>query len=154
MAGFGLLFLLLAVYFWRLQILDHTRYQKLADNNRIRIIEMPATRGIVTDRNGVILADSTPDYTLALIPEDMAAEREKEILSLAELLGRDGNQAVERFEGNATNKPYSTIRVFEHLEPQEVALFEVQQDRFPGSILVVVPRRYYPFGETAVSPNG
>jgi penicillin-binding protein 2 len=149
MAAFTIVFLLLLLCFWRLQVLDHSLYQRLSDNNRIRLIEMPATRGILTDRNGVILADSSPEYTLALIPEDMAVDRETEIISLADLLGRDGTRAVERFERNATNKPYSTIRVFEHLNKTEVALFEVQQDRFPGSLLMVVPRRYYPFGEIA-----
>jgi len=149
MAAFGFVFLMLLLYFWKLQVLDHSLYQRLADNNRIRLIDMPATRGIITDRNGVILADSSPDYTLALIPEDMAPDRESEIVSLAELLGRDGAKAVKQFEKNSTNKPYSAIKVFEHLDSREVALFEVRQDRFPGSILMVVPRRYYPFKETA-----
>jgi len=149
MAAFTLVFLLLLLFFWRLQVLDHSLYQRLSDNNRIRLVEMPATRGILTDRNGVILADSTPEYTLALIPEDMTGEREAEIMSLADLLGRDGAQAVERFKINASDKPYKAIRVFDYLDEKEVALFEVQQDRFPGSLLIVSPRRYYPFGETA-----
>jgi len=149
MAIFTLIFLLLLLYFWQLQVLDHSRYQRLANNNRIRLIDMPATRGIVTDRNGLIVADSTPDYTLALIPEDMNKDRKSEIVSLADLLGRDGAQAVKRFERDATNAPYSAVRVFDHLNPEEVALFEVQQDRFPGSLLMVVPRRYYPFGKIA-----
>ena len=149
MAAFGLIFLMLLLYFWKLQVLDHSLYQRLSDNNRIRLIDMPATRGIITDRNGIILADSSPDYTIALIPEDMSPDRESEIVSLAELLGRDGALAVKRFEKNSTNKPYSAIKVFEYLDFREVALFEVGQDRFPGSILMVVPRRYYPFKETA-----
>ena len=149
MAAFTLIFLMLLLYFWRLQVLDHSLYQRLADNNRIRLIDMPATRGILTDRNGVILADSSPDYTLALIPEDMGRDRQTEIGSLADLLGRDGAQAVERFERNATHTPYSAVKVFEHLGPEEVALFEVNQDRFPGSLLMVVPRRYYPHGKIA-----
>ncbi|MDF1525635.1 MAG: penicillin-binding protein 2 [bacterium] len=149
MAVFSLIFLLLLFYFWRLQVLDHSLYLRLSDNNRIRLIDMAATRGIVTDRNGVILADSTPNYALALIPEDMGIDREAEIVSLADLLGRDGAQAVELFEKNATHAPYSAVRVFEHLGPEEVALFEVNQDDFPGSRLMVVPRRYYPYGKIA-----
>ena len=150
MAVFAFIFFLLLLYFWRLQVLDHSLYQKLADNNRIRIIEMPATRGIVTDRNGVILADSTPDYTLAFIPEDMGEEREAEISWLADLFGRDGTEAVERFERSAASAaPYIAVRVFDHLTPKEVALFEVNQDRFPGGILMVVPRRYYPYSRVA-----
>ncbi len=149
MAAFTLIFLMLLLYFWRLQVLDHSLYQRLADNNRIRLIDMPATRGILTDRNGVILADSSPNYTLVLIPEDMGNDRDAEIVSLADLLGRNGDQAVARFERNATNAPYSAVRVFEYLDPEEVALFEVSQDRFPGSLLMVVPRRFYPHGKIA-----
>jgi len=149
MAIFFLIFLMLLFYFWRLQVLDHSLYLRLSDNNRIRLIDMAATRGIVTDRNGVILADSTPYYTLALIPEDMETDREAEIVSLGDLIGRDGAQAVERFEKNATHTPYSAVRVFEHLDPEEVALFEVNQDYFPGSRLMVVPRRFYPYGKIA-----
>ncbi|MCJ7501397.1 penicillin-binding protein 2 [bacterium] len=149
MAAFSLIFLMLLFYFWRLQVLDYSLYLRLSDNNRIRLIDMAATRGIVTDRNGVILADSTPNYTLALIPEDMGTDREAEIVSLADLLGRDGAQAVEWFEKNATHAPYSAVRVFEHLDPEEVALFEVNQDYFPGSRLMVVPRRFYPYGKIA-----
>jgi penicillin-binding protein 2 len=149
MAVLALIFLMLLLYFWKLQVLDHSLYQRLADNNRIRLIDMPATRGIVTDRNGVILADSSPDYSLALVPEDMTGDPEAEIVSLADLLGRDGAQAVGRFRRNATNAPYSAVRVFERLRLEEVALFEVNQDRFPGFLLMVVPRRYYPFGKIA-----
>jgi len=143
------IFLLLLLYFWRLQVLDHTLYQRLADNNRIRIIEMPATRGIVIDRNGVILADSSPEYTLALIPEDMEKDRTAEITSLADLLGRDSAEAAERFEKNSTSAPYSAVRTFDRLDSKEVSLFEVNQDRFPGSLLMVVPRRFYPHGQIA-----
>jgi len=149
MAVFGLIFLMLLLYFWRLQVLDHSIYQRLSDNNRIRLVDMPATRGIVTDRNGVILADSSPNYSLAFVPEDMAGDREEEILSLADLLGKDGAQAVERFKRNSTSAPYSAVRIFDQLDPRQVALFEVQQDRFPGSLLMVVPRRYYPYGKIA-----
>ncbi|MGD8353896.1 MAG: hypothetical protein PVJ01_06985, partial [Pseudomonadota bacterium] len=122
---FGVLFSLLLFYFWRLQVLDHSLYQRLADNNRIRLIEMPATRGIVTDRNGVILADSTPEYTLAIIPEDMDDDRTAEIASLADLVGRDRKAVIDRFRRNATGAPYSAVRVIDHMSPEEVALFEV-----------------------------
>ncbi len=143
------LYLALSVYFWRLQVLQHARYQRLADNNRIRLVEMPATRGIITDRNGVIIADSGPEYSLAFIPEDMFSDREKEVASVARLLDRDSLTATEKFLKNATDAPYRPVEVFEHLEEEEVALFEAVQDRFPGSIILVVPRRFYPFGETA-----
>lgn len=144
-----LVFLSLIFYFWHLQILKHSRYQKLADNNRIRLVQMPATRGIITDRNGVILADSAPNYSLAIIPEDVAGNLEATIILLARVLGRDSDAAVEEYHENDTGIPYRTVKVFEHLDSREVALFEADQDLFPGAQLIVQPRRYYPFGKTA-----
>lgn len=148
MGLFTLVFLLLTFYFWHLQVLQHSRYQKLADNNRIRLVEMPATRGIITDRNGVILADSTPEYSIALIPEDMDKDRESQVRSMAKLLGRDQDESFSTFEGTSRT-PYRLVRVFDHLTDREVALFEADQELFPGSHLVAVPRRYYPYGEVA-----
>jgi len=145
---FVLVFLFLVFYFWHLQVLRHSRYQRLADNNRIRLVQTPATRGIITDRNGIILADSTPDYSLAIIPEDVEKNAEDTVLSLAAVLERNGESALKRFRENATGVPYRAIRVFDHLDKREVALFEANQDWYPGAVLIVVPRRYYPFGST------
>ncbi|MBN2719876.1 MAG: penicillin-binding protein 2 [Proteobacteria bacterium] len=147
-AALFLVFFLLILFFWNLQVLNHDRYQRLADNNRIRIIQMPANRGIITDRNGIILADSTPDYSLAIIAEDAEDSPEETVLALANLLGREGTTAVGRFREDAARTPYRPVRVFEHLDEREVALFETLQDRFPGAVLLVVPRRYYPFDKT------
>lgn len=143
-----LVFLFLVIFFWKLQILNHSRYQRLADNNRIRIVQMPATRGIILDRNGIILADSTPDYSLAIVPEDTERSAEETVLALAALLGRDGQEALRRFREDAGKVPYRPVKVFQHLDFQEVALFETQQDHYPGAVLLVVPLRYYPFGGT------
>ncbi len=149
MALFALVFLLLIFYFWNLQVLQHSRYQKLADNNRIRLIEMPATRGIITDRNGVILADSSPEYSIALVPEDMDKDREGQVRSMARLLGRDETKALAIFGGSSTRAPYRAVRIFNHLTDRDIALFEADQEMFPGSHLVAVPRRYYPQDEVA-----
>lgn len=143
------IFLFLAFYFWHLQVFQHSRYQRLAENNRIRLVEMPATRGIITDRNGEILADSAPDYSLAVIPEDVEGDPEAVVSSLSFILGRDRENALVRYRENASGIPYRAIKVFEHLDSREVALIEAEQDRFPGAHLFVSPRRYYPFDQAA-----
>ena len=143
-----LVFLFLVLFFWHLQVLHHSRYQRLADNNRIRLVQMPATRGIIKDRNGVILADSTPDYSLAVIPEDVEKDAEDTVLALSAVLERDREAALKRLRENAVNIPYRAIRVFDHLDEREVALLEANQDSFPGAVMLVAPRRYYPYGNT------
>ncbi len=147
-------FLFLVLYFWRLQILQHSNYQRLADNNRIRLVEMLATRGIITDRNGIILADSAPNYSLAVVPEDMDDDWESELRALARYLSRDPDEAVSRLAGSVQKEPYRAIRIFENLDDTEVALIESESDRFPGANLRVIPRRYYPFGRIAAHTLG
>lgn len=147
-------FLLLVLYFWRLQILQYDNYQRLADNNRIRLVEMLATRGIITDRNGIILADSTPNYSLAVVPEDMDDDWEAELRALARHLSRDPDEAVSRLTESVQNEPYRAVRIFENLDDTEVALIESESDRFPGANLRVIPRRYYPFGQVAAHTLG
>ena len=147
-------FLLLVLYFWRLQILQYDNYQRLADNNRIRLVEMLATRGIITDRNGIILADSTPNYSLAVVPEDMDDDWEAELRALARHLSRDPDEAVSRLTESVQIEPYRAVRIFENLDDTEVALIESESDRFPGANLRVIPRRYYPFGQVAAHTLG
>jgi len=144
-----LAFLFLIINFWKLQFLQHSKYQSLADNNRIRLVDMPATRGIIKDRNGVIMADSSPNYSLAVIPKDMNRARDKELQALAKLLNREPGDTFDRVRTGMTDAPYRTVLVFDNLDDREVALFDAERDRFPGAVLLVTPRRFYPFGTTA-----
>ena len=65
-----LIFSLLASRLWYLQISQGELYTKFSQGNRIRLISEPALRGIIYDRNGVILAENRPAYQLQLIRED------------------------------------------------------------------------------------
>jgi len=145
----ALTFLFLIINFWKLQVLQHSKYQSLADNNRIRLVDMPATRGIIKDRNGVIIADSSPNYSLAVIPRDMDRARDKELEALAKLLDREPEDIFDRVRTGMSVAPYRTVLVMENLDDREVALFDAEKDRFPGAVLLVTPRRFYPFGTTA-----
>jgi penicillin-binding protein 2 len=125
-----LAFLFLIINFWKLQFLQHSKYQSLADNNRIRLVDMPATRGIIKDRNGVIMADSSPNYSLAVIPKDMNRARDEELQALAKLLNREPGDTFDRVRTGMTDAPYRTVLVFDNLDDREVALFDAERDRF------------------------
>src|SRR5438046_10445595 len=58
----------LVVAFFRAQILEHGKYQLQSETNRLRPIPLPAPRGIITDRNGKVLAENVPGYTVSLLP--------------------------------------------------------------------------------------
>ncbi|PYO36309.1 MAG: hypothetical protein DMD74_04720, partial [Gemmatimonadetes bacterium] len=61
-------FVVIGVGFFRTQILEHGRFKLQSETNRLRPIILPAPRGIITDRNGRVLADNVPGYTVSLLP--------------------------------------------------------------------------------------
>jgi len=65
----GVLGIMVAVFF-RTQILEHGKYRLQSEQNRLRPIPLPAPRGIIMDRNGRILAENVPGYTVSLLPGD------------------------------------------------------------------------------------
>src|SRR6185436_4535497 len=73
---FVVFFIVLAVRFWSLQVVQHDHYIKAAENNRVRDIPIPAPRGSILDREGRLLVDSSPTYTVVLYQEDMVNREE------------------------------------------------------------------------------
>ncbi len=138
-------FLLLLFHLFRLQVWQYDTYRKLADNNRIRLVEMEAPRGIITDRKGRVVADSIPVYVLAAVAEDMEKDRVGELRRLALLLGRDATEMADRF-AEAKKRRFQPVTVIPGLTGEEVARFELEKDLFPGLSIQVVPRRWYPYG--------
>src|SRR5256885_14674551 len=61
---------LVVAVFFRTQILEHGKYRLQSEQNRLRPIPLPAPRGIIMDRNGRILAENVPGYTVSLLPGD------------------------------------------------------------------------------------
>ena len=59
---------LLVLWFFRTQILGHGKYQLQSETNRLRPIPLPAPRGLIYDRNGRVLAENVPGYTVSLLP--------------------------------------------------------------------------------------
>src|ERR1043165_2261745 len=82
-----LAFTLIAVRLWYLQVQRGPEMRSISESNRIRLVRVPAARGVVYDRNGEILIDNRPSFDVIFVPED-ARERRREVLrSLAGLLG-------------------------------------------------------------------
>lgn len=64
-----LIFIIILLRLWQLQILNTEKYKKLAEQNRIRIIKIPAPRGIIYDRNGIPLVENIPSFAALISPE-------------------------------------------------------------------------------------
>jgi penicillin-binding protein 2 len=146
--GFFVLFgfILLAARFYFLQISRHDYYQTLAENNRISIVPITPNRGLISDRNGVVLAHNFFVYTLEITPsmvEDFDATI-SEISKLVEVSPLD----LKRFKKlKAESRTFESIPLRTHLNEVEAAKFAVNRFRFPGVELKSRLFRRYPLGK-------
>jgi len=140
-----LIFLLLLSRYFYLQVIKHEHYQVLAEQNKIKHSRIDPTRGLIYDRNGVLLAENITTYRLVVIPEK-TKELEEKLLQIKQLvdLGDEEYQRIqEQLKYNPVFKPLS---IKERMTEAEVAQFAVQQHRFPGfEITPYLNRKYlYP----------
>ncbi len=135
---------LLAAFF-RTQILEHARFRLQSETNRLRPIPLPAPRGIITDRNGKVLAENVPGYTVALLPGDEDSLRAR-LARLAPLLRLD-SAAVERVLARYRRAPYLPVTVVPNASFALVSALEERRLALPGLLIQPEPRRFYPDSE-------
>ena len=136
-----------------LQIFEHEHFQTLSEDNRVNIYPVSPTRGLIFDRNGVVLAQNTPTYTLEVVPE---AVRDLDAL-LADLHRVVPFTAVDeqRFRNTlAKKRRFESVPLRYHLTPEEVARFAVNRHSFPGVDVHARLARDYPHGPLAVHVVG
>jgi len=132
-----------------LQVMEHEHFSTLSEDNRIKIQPLPPSRGLIYDRNGVLLADNVPSYALEITPENVA-DLDATIDALAEILPIDADDRA-RFERRlATRRRFEGVPIRLDLDERERARFAVQGHRFPGVEIRAELLRQYPRGlETA-----
>ncbi len=143
-AGLGAL----VARFVYLQVVQHAHYGTLAETNRIAIVPIVPNRGVVTDRNGVVLAQSYSAYTLELTPsriKNLDATID-ELAQIVEIQTRDRKRFRKLLE---ESKNFETLPLRTRLSDQEVARFAVNRYRFPGVEIKARLFRQYPYGDVA-----
>ena len=136
-----------------LQYIDHGHYTTLSDDNRVRLHAVPPTRGLIRDREGRILAQNLPSYTLELVPERVS-DVEATIAGLRELIEID-DRDVERLRSRWRRaRPFEGLPLRFRLSQDEVARLSVNLHRFPGVDIVAGLTRHYPHGETGAHAIG
>lgn len=136
-----------------LQIIDYDRFADLSENNRIRLMELPPTRGLIYDRNGVILAENKPTFHLEITPEQVD-DMDATLSGLAEIVSIDEAE-IERFkEQLLVNRSFQRISLRTHLNEDEVARLAVNRHRFPGMDINARLSRFYPQGEAMAHAVG
>ncbi|MBX3604518.1 MAG: penicillin-binding protein 2 [Piscinibacter sp.] len=138
---------LLAARLVHLQIYKHEELATQAENNRIAVVPIVPNRGLIVDRNGVVLANNYSAYTLEITPSK-AGELEPLIDQLAEVVDiqtRDRKRFKRLME---ESKSFESLPIRTKLSDEEVARFTAQRFRFPGVDIKARLFRNYPLGET------
>ena len=148
------LFIAAALFYWKIQILDHRKYWSLSEANRTREIVLPAPRGVLTDRDGSrVLADNRASFKVSYIREnvrDEPAVRRR----IAELLELDLAVLEERIDKYKSFPAFRPIVVKDELTLEEVARVEARRLDIPELIIETEPRRHYPYGPLAAHVLG
>ncbi|NOY65064.1 MAG: penicillin-binding protein 2 [Nitrospirae bacterium] len=130
---------------WQLQILKGDYYREKSIKNRVRIIRLPAPRGIIYDRKGNALVKNTPYFIVSLIPE---LSEEVDVKGLSQLLGVSEEEIQERINKHDKHS-LEPIRLKEGITFKEVSYIEARRSDFPGLIVETDITRTYPYKETA-----
>ncbi len=139
------MFSVLLTNLYRVQIVDHQDYQTRSNDNRIRLIPVAPNRGLIYDRNGILLADNQPIFALEAVPERVD-DMEASLAGLQEVLDLSEQQLEtfrERLKGHRRFKPLVLV---DQLTEAQVAHFSVNQHRFPGFTVEAGLKRHYPHG--------
>ncbi len=139
--------------FFRIQILKHTTYALRSDVNRIRALPVPAARGTIYDRNGQVIAENVPGYSISVLPLSIDSLR-LVLNSLAATLDHS-EEKVERLMQAYRKHPNRPIVVESEASFAEVSAIEERRAHLPGGIVIeTAPKRYYPWGPTAAHVIG
>jgi penicillin-binding protein 2 len=135
---------------WRLVVLQVLRHEELAlqaEANRIAVLPVVPNRGLIVDRNGVVLATNYSAYTLEITPSRVKGELEAVIDGLAQVLNIEQRDR-RRFKRLADeSKSFESLPIRTKLTDEEVARFMAQRFRFPGVDVRARLFRSYPAGE-------
>jgi len=134
--------------FFYLQVVQHRHYQTLAETNRIAIVPIVPNRGVIRDRNGIVLAQSFSAYTLEIQPARVK-DLDRTIDALAEVVeiqARDRRRFKKLMD---ESKSFDSLPIRTKLTDNEVARFAANRYRFPGVEIKARLFRQYPYAELA-----
>jgi penicillin-binding protein 2 len=140
--------LLVARLVW-LQVVRHEDLNEQAESNRTAVVPTVPNRGLITDRNGIVLATNYSAYTLEITPAKVAntlEETMEQLSALVEITPRDKRRFKKLLE---ESKNFESLPIRTRLSDEEVARFAAQRFRFPGVEIKARLFRQYPYGELA-----
>ncbi|MFH1242763.1 MAG: penicillin-binding protein 2 [Pseudomonadota bacterium] len=141
-------FSVLILRLWFLQIMNGHVYRSKSEHNRIRLQDVSPSRGIIFDRNGKVLVDNRPSYDLCVIPEEVQ-DKGQLLQSLTQLIGLDPGPAGKLLNVGARGLPFKPVCVKSDISRNELAIIETNRFNLPGVLIKVKQRRRYISGNLA-----
>ncbi|MBJ7266913.1 MULTISPECIES: penicillin-binding protein 2 [Idiomarina] len=139
-------FVALASNMYHLQVSEHNELQTRSNDNRIKLLPLAPNRGLIYDRNGVLLAENTPIYSLDVTPEEID-DLDSTLSQLQKLLSFP-DTTIDRFYRNLKNqRRFNNVPLLDDLNEQQLAIFAAQQHKYPGVSIEARLIRNYPHKE-------
>ncbi|MFB0954546.1 MAG: penicillin-binding protein 2, partial [Aeromonadaceae bacterium] len=147
MAGVIVLTLMLLLNLYVVQVIHHDDYQTRSNDNRIKVVPVAPPRGLIFDRNGVLLAENRPVFSLEIIPEQVD-DLSKMLDELILLLKLDPESKEDFLKEVPRHRRFNPVTLADQLTEEQVAAFSLNQYKYPGASIEAYLKRFYPYGET------
>jgi penicillin-binding protein 2 len=125
-----------------LQLVDGAAHREKADNNRLRVVAVPASRGLIYDRNRIPMVRNRPSFTISILPADLPRKPEVVYRRLARLIGGSAEgfaRAVDRRKGD----PFTRVPLDSTPDPRAAHAIEERHLELPGVTVEAEPQREY-----------
>ena len=128
-----------------LQLFQHNLYTTLARQNQLGLIPVEPNRGLIYDRNGVLLAENKPIFNLVITP-DLVSHVDETIAALSKIIKIDADDLKQFERQRRLHHRFEPVPLRVKLTEEEVAKFSIERYRFPGVSIQAEMIRYYPRG--------
>jgi penicillin-binding protein 2 len=139
------IFSVLAVSFWVLQVVEHGKFEEMAENNHQRTLALRAPRGLVFDRNGRVLVENRHSFSISIVREH-TKNLDRTIRLLSGVLGLDESDVRDIVDRHRHDPPYRPVTIVQDATLAQVAAVTARRLDFelPDVVVVPVPTRRYP----------
>mgnify|MGYP000338323425 FL=1 len=144
----------LVIRLYHLQLVNHEHFQTLSDKNRMQLQPIAPNRGLIYDRNGALLADNKPIFSVVIIPE-YSRSIDESIASIQDII-EITPEHIKRFKKRMlrSRRPYQSVILKSKLNEQEIARIEVRRHELKGIDIQAELARYYPMGSATAHSVG
>jgi penicillin-binding protein 2 len=138
-------FFILLTRLWYLQVIQSEKLKDLSESNRLRLVPVAASRGTILDRNGAVLVNNTPSFSVAVVPQDVK-DKDGLLDALARHLQIEKSELVSRWEKGKGRARYYPIVLASGITREQVEYLEENRLWLPGLDIEMKPIREYPGG--------